>query len=1121
MSNTIRNKAVIAAVGLVGIALVAVLVGLTTVAIANAATNNFSRNLKLGMSGTDVMDLQKMLNASADTQIATSGAGSPGNESSYFGAKTKAAVIKWQNKYASEVLTPAGLTSGTGFFGALSRSKANGAVATTPTTGTTGTTGTVPTTGGALSVGAATQPANGLLVEGAARTPFTNITLTAGAADVTVSGITVERAGQAVDAVIAGVVLLDSDGTQIGIAKTLNSNHQVTVGDPFVVKAGTSRTVTIAANSPSGSTSLDNYAGQVVALQVDAVNTNGTVSGSLPIVGAMHTVNATLVIGTANGLTSSYNPTAQSKDIGTTGYKFSAIRLEAGSAEDIRLRGIRFYQAGSAASGDIANVQISVDGTAYPTSVSSDGKYYSANFGSGIVISKGMAKDIWIAGDIVGTGASSRSIDFDIQKNTDVYVTGEIFGRGITPGVNITTNTPSVDGVITTISAGTITSVSKSNTVAADNIGVNISNQVLGGYDVEMKGEPISVQSQVFHITNTGTQTLLTSVALYGPNGSVVAGPVDAVAEAGTNQKVTFTDTVTYPVGKSTYVLKGKVASGTTNGVTFQASTTPSTDWGTATGQTSGTTVSRAGFSSAVAMNAQTVRSGAIAFGVLSQPTARQVIAGAKGFEFARYNLDASQSGEDVRLTSFKALLAVGGSVVAGNLSSCNLYDGTTNVSGDSAVTVAAGDNNFIFNGGGLVITKGTQKTLSMKCDLSAGTAAGNIQWGLTNNSDTYAGATGVASGQTVAETMTAAAGQIMTRSAGGTYTVTQDSSLLYTTAQAGTSGVTLAKFRFTAGAAEAVNLQQVALQLGNTASNSPADLANQSVTIWNGATQVGTASFGGANPDNATSTILSPAPQIAAGDSVVLTIKGNLSAQDINQGTPGAFLAVTYDGDNNGINGNYAKGVDSQTNIPGTSGDITTNGVRIYRTVPSFAITSTGGSLTNGGDLYKVTVSNGNTRDVVLEKMSFSIATTGGAATGFTLYGDGIAAKAATTETAGVTGAQTLSIVFDQTSQAKIVPANSSKTYTLRVATVVDTASVSETVSVALLADTSFPAQLNLMNTVGGLSTSNLIWSPFSTTTPVADAASESNLDWANGYGLPGFPSNGNFPIQTWTRSN
>ncbi|MDP3725952.1 MAG: hypothetical protein Q8R36_02015, partial [bacterium] len=85
----------------------------------------FTRNLGLGASGEDVRKFQQLLNSDRDTVIATSGIGSPGNESTFFGVATFNALIRFQNKYVDEVLAPAGFTEGTGFFGSLSRQKAN------------------------------------------------------------------------------------------------------------------------------------------------------------------------------------------------------------------------------------------------------------------------------------------------------------------------------------------------------------------------------------------------------------------------------------------------------------------------------------------------------------------------------------------------------------------------------------------------------------------------------------------------------------------------------------------------------------------------------------------------------------------------------------------------------------------------------------------------------------------------------------------------------------------------------------------------------------------------------------------------------------------------------------
>lgn len=81
--------------------------------------------LSVGSKGNEVRELQRILNITPDTRIAASGAGSPGNETDFFGALTKNAVIKFQQKYAGEILVPASLSAGTGLVGVFTRTKVN------------------------------------------------------------------------------------------------------------------------------------------------------------------------------------------------------------------------------------------------------------------------------------------------------------------------------------------------------------------------------------------------------------------------------------------------------------------------------------------------------------------------------------------------------------------------------------------------------------------------------------------------------------------------------------------------------------------------------------------------------------------------------------------------------------------------------------------------------------------------------------------------------------------------------------------------------------------------------------------------------------------------------------
>lgn len=84
----------------------------------------FTRNLKFGMSGSDVRELQRYLNTHGFS-ITIEGEGSLGHETANYGQLTKKALMRLQNAHADEILTPAGLTQGNGFLGALTRQYIN------------------------------------------------------------------------------------------------------------------------------------------------------------------------------------------------------------------------------------------------------------------------------------------------------------------------------------------------------------------------------------------------------------------------------------------------------------------------------------------------------------------------------------------------------------------------------------------------------------------------------------------------------------------------------------------------------------------------------------------------------------------------------------------------------------------------------------------------------------------------------------------------------------------------------------------------------------------------------------------------------------------------------------
>ena len=87
--------------------------------VNQSVCSNLSKNLHIGMSNSDVQCLQTFLKLQ-DGNIYPEGLVT-GN----FGPLTQKAVIRFQEKYASDILAPVGLTKGTGYVGENTREKIN------------------------------------------------------------------------------------------------------------------------------------------------------------------------------------------------------------------------------------------------------------------------------------------------------------------------------------------------------------------------------------------------------------------------------------------------------------------------------------------------------------------------------------------------------------------------------------------------------------------------------------------------------------------------------------------------------------------------------------------------------------------------------------------------------------------------------------------------------------------------------------------------------------------------------------------------------------------------------------------------------------------------------------
>ena len=842
--------------------------------IAGCTITSFTRNLKVGMSGDDVKCLQIVLNSASDTQL-SAGVGSSGQETSYFGPKTKTAVIKFQEKYTSEVLASFGLTAGTGYVGTTTRAKLNSMLAggVVPPAGVvcgngtceTGETSTncpadcpvVPTAAAGLTVSLASDTPASTSIADAANMNFTKIRLTAGSeGDVKISKIYVTRTGLSANSDVLNIKIVDAEtGEYKGSIGSLNVDNRamVSIIPSLVIPAGTTKTYFIKAAILSGAT-----AGKTVKLGIAAAS--DIVSDASEVTGAPVTGNAmtvvTLAIGTVT--VSEIGSTVDSQpDVGDTDVIVLNWKAAAGSVEPVTVETVTVKRTGTADASDTINIELYdvSDGKSLGTVAewSADDKATWSDLG--IVIGKGETHRFKIMLDVVGgVSETAQDVNVDMVDGSDclVSVKGNTYGFYIAPTSAVTdwgagtTARRGQGAADQTIQAGALVVSKSASTPATGNIAAG-DDIVLGVFDFEAKGENVKITALGldFTLTSGGPMTYdqITNVSLYDEDGDIVAGPKDAsegIADRGgasAHGYLDYSDTFIVPVGIHKYTVKAKIADAVSTNDTIVVSLDRPTTSITGTGMTSNDNIVP---TPAADVSGNTLTVAAIDLNVetLAYPTGRSVAQGVSDFVWATFALDAATSGEDVNVTAIIVTDTVGTGTVTdmnnaelwADLTSANSARGDvyeTRVSNTEQWAVAALSFTLTQT---ITVAKGTFTKIALVADVDS-SATGTHVFSIEDAGVTGSGAS---TGSALDDDAVTTNEQTMTITTYGVVTVSQDSSAPTADIVIGGKESTLNVFRLAASNVEDMDLDSITLYVtgGNTV---------DTYYFYNGATLLGT----------------------------------------------------------------------------------------------------------------------------------------------------------------------------------------------------------------------------------------------------------------------------------------
>ena len=1098
----------------------------------------FSRYLTVGSTGSDVKCLQQVLNGTG-YRVATTGAGSPGNETSYFGSLTLAAARAWQTAQGWVAANQ---------IGPKSIALLNSIVAGS-STGSTGSTGGTVTGDGLLVKVSSDTPDAGEIVAGQAQAELAKFTFTnKDSSAVKVTKLKLQRKGISSDTDVTNVYLFKG-AVRLTDAASVSSGV-ISFNDStglFTIPAGSSVTITVAADIYS---SADGNVYVAINSDSDITTNASAVSGNFPLRGETQSISTGASLATADfkdtgsGSTGTVLPNSSTIDPQADYSVWNTNVAVSISSGKVKLTRLALREVGSVDYTDVENFRLYVDGVQVGDAVANldSNGYVTFDLTDDPALLKSGTRALKVLADVVG--GSGKTFSFQLKTTADVTLVDSQYGVAITPTSDAATFTAMrscYDGSSTyacTVGSGAVTTTKASDSPSGDIVNES-SNVVLAKWKMKANGERVKVESLKAYAALTGgntTTSTLRNAAIYADDVQI-GSTFSLSMTSATPSEVNLGSSLILEPNESVVIeLRADIYDNTgTNDLITGQTITGYLVLGASNGQGLSSSNSVNVPTSTVSGNALTIATGSLTLSKYTAYTNRTTTAPQTDYKLAHFTL----TGSTTEATNVHTLRVDLDSTLADAAS--NLY-----VKMGSYTTTAKANPS-------------TTNSWSVNYTLAKGTTVDVMVYADADSTMTDTGAASVLISGTTADSGTSVstnsgsvlAGQTITFGTGRS-TATLDSTTPEAAVVAGGQLVTAAKFKFTASndsytiteAKVKVNgnngavIQYATLSDGTNTYTSAYDSTNNyfnftgmSISAPEGSTSL-TASLMLATPSTDGTTI-------TTGKDVKLTlyyVKALNSQGVVKEGYEDA----------------------SDSGVTMTASALTGNSLYVYKSVPTFtqvAVTGEGTNLSSSSTttLYAFTVKADTMGDVALKQLKFVTSVSDintssyGSLSNFKFFrgSSDITSSVTIQTTAGVSledsttiGSGTVVVTFNT---EEGIGAGATNTYYLKAtpAGFSTSSSGSDTVSTYLAGDTTATSQASNyyylvgkttatsetqvqylttsanITSAGSGSTYNVIWSDNSAsgTNSATSAighvydAGASSADWFNGYYIKNLP--------------